>query len=108
MKSNVLLRLFTLDHFLVFELEARLFAISGAQDNDVVLLCERSETACLCDQLQHGSLRVERIRARPDHFTRDEGAFAMDLSHGDGHLGIVEKVFELFSNQVLNLQRSET
>ncbi len=31
----------------------------------------------------------------------------MDLRHGDGHLGIIEKAFELFCNQVLDLKRSQ-
>ena len=34
MESNVLLRIFSLDHFLVLELEARLFAVFSAQNHN--------------------------------------------------------------------------
>jgi hypothetical protein len=105
MKSDILLRLFTLDHFLVLKLEARLMTIFSAQDHDAVFFGKRRKAAGLGDQLQDSSLRVERISSRPLHLTGNEGALAANLNHGDGNLRIIQKAFQLFSNQVLNLER---
>src|SRR3954465_5059228 len=52
MKSNVLLRLFSLDNFLVLKLEARMAAIFRAQDHNAVFLGKWREAAGLRDQLQ--------------------------------------------------------
>src|SRR5579864_1232933 len=103
MKSDVLLGLFTLNNFVVLKLEARLATIFRAQDHDAVFLGKGSKATCLCDQLKHGGLRVERIRTGTGHLTGNEGALAANLNHGDRNLRIVEKAFQFLSNHVLNL-----
>src|SRR5689334_20699419 len=102
MESNVLLRIFSLDHFLVLKLEARLLAVFSTQDDNAVLLGERRKTAGLRDQLQHRGLRVERISAGPCHLTGDKGALAPDLHYRDRDLRVGEETFQLFRDQVLN------
>jgi hypothetical protein len=59
MKSNVLLRLFTLDYFLVLELEARLAAILSAQNHNAVFLGKGRKATSLGDQLKDCRLRIE-------------------------------------------------
>ena len=69
------------------------------------VLGKRREAAGLGDQLQDCGLRVERISSGPGHLTGDEGALAANLNHRNRDLRIVEKAFQFFCDQILNLER---
>ena len=103
-----MLCLFTLDHFLVLELETKLFAVFRAQNHNAVLLGKGRKAAGLGDQLQYAGLALsEYVPGLATSPVMKARLLRISITV-TVTCGLLRKPLSFSPDQVLDLQRSHS
>src|SRR5258707_122629 len=100
LQFDILSGVFAVNCLFVVEWDCCFLAVHHSQDVNILDACELSETAAAGERLQRGHLWQQRVRARPDNFSRHVNPAAVNLGHANAYLRIIDIVLQLISDHI--------